>query len=409
MKLHRKIIFLIILSLLILNSNFAVAQNTSQYNNDPDIDDLNEKIDTSKEEIENLKKAAQEYQDKIEQYSNKSVSLKNQLSLIDNQIVKLEIDIKTTQLQVDKTKLEVEALAYEIEKEQQEIEAQKANLAEYIKLINLNDQKSNLEILILNDSLSSYFSQINYLEEIQNNIKNSVDRLKLLKETIELQKADKEKQQKELEDLKQELVQREEKLKHDLRAKEILLLETKSSEIQFERLLVQTKQRQNEIDSDIINLEDMIKDRISKLRSGSTSPGTTLLTWPIAPPHTVTAYFHDPDYPFRYIFEHPAIDLRAAQGTPIKAPAPGYVARVKDAGMGYSYIVLIHDNGISTVYGHVSAMYVQEDTYINTGEVIGLTGGAPGTRGAGNLSTGPHLHFEVRLNGIPVNPLEYLP
>ncbi|MBD3359898.1 MAG: peptidoglycan DD-metalloendopeptidase family protein [Candidatus Buchananbacteria bacterium] len=411
MKKTKKLIFLLILCLLILSCNFSVASETNYdlYSDDSEIQDLNQKIKNNQNKIENLKKATEEYAQKIEEYRDKAASLKNQISLLDNQILKLELDIKTTQLQIDKIKLEIESMEFQIDKEEKDIELQKNNLIEYIKLIDQTDQKSYLEILILNNSFAEFFNQLNYLEEIQNNIKNSVDRLKLLKEAIEVQRADKVTRQEELEELKQEQEAQEEKLKQENKAKEILLLETKSSEIQFERLLVETRQRQEAIGTDIVDIKHKIEDRIERLRSGSTSPKTTLLSWPIPAPHTVTAYFHDPDYPYRYIFEHPAIDLRASQGTAITAPAPGYVARIKDAGYGYSYIILIHDNNISTVYGHVSAMYVTEDTFVDTGDVIGLTGGMPGTLGAGNLSTGPHLHFEVRLNGIPVNPLEYLP
>lgn len=399
------------MGLFVLSSRFIVsAQNEETlYDNNPDIQKLNEKIDSNKEQIESLQKASEEYAQKIEEYKSKSATLKNQLALLDNQIIKLELDNKSTQLQVDKAKLEIESLDYQIDKEQAEIDLQKINLIEYIKLIDQNDKKSYLEILILNESFAEFFNQLSYLEDIQNNIQTTVDRLIILKQAIEVQKASKETQKVELEDLKLALEQKEDKLKDENKAKEIILMETKSSELDFQRLLTESKEQENAIEAKILDIEQEIKDKITRLRTGSTSPNSTLVIWPTPEPHVITTYFHDPEYPYRYIFEHPALDIRSKQGSPIKTPAPGYVARAKNAGYGYSYIILIHDNGISTVYGHMSKIYVKEDSYVEMGDVIGLSGGLPGTPGAGNLTTGPHLHFEVRLNGIPVNPLEYLP
>jgi murein DD-endopeptidase MepM/ murein hydrolase activator NlpD len=175
-------------------------------------------------------------------------------------------------------------------------------------------------------------------------------------------------------------------------------------------LLYQAVQEQEQANRDIKSLEDEVRKKLKSTGLGSLDQfGNTVFIWPVTVKKGISTYFYDPTYIFRKYFEHPAIDIPTPQGTPIKAAASGYVARAKDAGLGYSYIMLVHNGGFSTVYGHVSRIDVQEDTFVNKGQIIGATGGLPGTRGAGRLTTGPHLHFEVRSNGIPVNPLDYLP
>lgn len=104
---------------------------------------------------------------------------------------------------------------------------------------------------------------------------------------------------------------------------------------------------------------------------------------------------------YRWGRMHEGVDIAASTGTPIYAAASG---RVIFAGWksGYGKCVIInHGNGYQTVYGHASTIYVRSGQYINKGERIAAVGST-------GRSTGPHLHFEVRKNGIPQNPLKYI-
>ena len=97
---------------------------------------------------------------------------------------------------------------------------------------------------------------------------------------------------------------------------------------------------------------------------------------------------------------HEGIDIAAPTGTPIHAAASGTVIYAGWMG-GYGNIVIIdHGNGFATAYGHQSAIYVTSG-YVDQGQVIGGVGST-------GHSTGPHVHFEIRVNGVPVDPLNYL-
>lgn len=123
--------------------------------------------------------------------------------------------------------------------------------------------------------------------------------------------------------------------------------------------------------------------------------------WPCASPN-LTSYF---GYRVHPIFGtrklHAGIDVGAASGTPIYAAADGIVIESGWTG-GYGKAVIIdHGGGIATLYGHSSQLYVAPGQSVRRGQLIA----AIGTTG---FSTGPHLHFEVRLNGTPVDPLAYI-
>lgn len=103
-----------------------------------------------------------------------------------------------------------------------------------------------------------------------------------------------------------------------------------------------------------------------------------------------------------YYRMHSGLDIGGAQGQPIWAATEGIVIMAGWNG-GYGNTVIIqHANGTTTLYAHMSGFSVSNGAYVGTGDVIGSVGST-------GLSTGPHLHFEVRVNGSPVDPRPYLP
>jgi len=99
--------------------------------------------------------------------------------------------------------------------------------------------------------------------------------------------------------------------------------------------------------------------------------------------------------------QHNAIDISSAVGQPVRTPADGIVVKAEWAN-GYGNVIFVsHGYGYSTRYGHLSSFSVRPGQRIKRGDVIGHVGST-------GRSTGPHLHYEVRVNNNPVNPLEYI-
>ncbi len=99
---------------------------------------------------------------------------------------------------------------------------------------------------------------------------------------------------------------------------------------------------------------------------------------------------------------HTGIDLQAATGTPVHVTADGVVANAGWSGRYGKLVIIDHGNGIQTYYAHLSQFMVVPGEEVRQGQVIALSGGT-------GRATSPHLHYEVRLSGSPVNPYKYLP
>ncbi len=376
--------------------------------NTDEIQQLNKEIEARKQKIKDLEDTIAKTKTLIEQKQTQAVSLKNTLSILDNHAAQIELDIEATQEKIKQAALEIEALTLSIADKEKSIARQKKLIIAVIKNIHAADQKNYLEIMLTNDNFADFYNQSKYLETVYTDLGRSVKNLRLAKEDLDGKKAQVDKRKQQYDELKIALENKRQDLNDQIGVKSNLLVRTKSDEAAYRTLLANQKKQEQAIQNEISSYESEVRKKLEQSNKIDETV-TAELGWPLAN-HYITASFHDPDYPYRNVMEHNAIDIRASQGTPVYAAATGYVARAKRCTVAscYSYVLLVHSGEVSTVYGHLSSIAVADDQFVSRGDIIGYSGGKPGTVGAGQFTTAAHLHFEVRKNGIPVDPLGYL-
>ncbi|NQV12814.1 MAG: peptidoglycan DD-metalloendopeptidase family protein [Parcubacteria group bacterium] len=379
-----------------------------------DVEDLNQDVSERQKEINELEKQVSTIEEEITKKQQEEQSLNNQISILDGEIEKTETKIQETELKIDTTKKEITVKQAEIKQKEAEINKQKEVLAEFIRIMYQQDQKTTVEMMFSNRSFSDYLNEMQNTETLENKGQEVLEVVKQLKQDLAWQKQVLEAKRDSLQGLSDKLDISKSNLDEEKENKQQILGETQAQEDKYQALLEKARKEQENINVEIRDLEREIRKQLANRHEESDNQwdkikGDGTLSWPVNPYKGISAYFMDPSYASYFGVNHYAIDLPTPQGTPMYAPADGYVVRYRDAGYGYSYILLMHANDLSTVYGHTSASFVSAGQYVTEGQVIGLSGGTPGTKGAGLMTTGAHLHLEVRVNGVPVDPLRYLP
>jgi murein DD-endopeptidase MepM/ murein hydrolase activator NlpD len=133
------------------------------------------------------------------------------------------------------------------------------------------------------------------------------------------------------------------------------------------------------------------------------------ISWPIYPIEQIETFFDDEDFRENNGFPHRAIQIKATQGTPVYTARDGIVYHVtNNDNIGINRILVLHNNGYVSAYTYVNRVLVQEWDVVSRGQLLGYSGGEPGTRWAWFMSPGSNLTFAVFHNASPVDPLKIL-
>ncbi len=245
------------------------------------------------------------------------------------------------------------------------------------------------------------------LDLISSNTNDILDQLKLIQEERSYLLTKAATAQEEADTIREEL----EEVRLELEAQKAVRAEIKAEldvrRSHWDSVLVTAVQEQKDITNFIAAEEERIARELEEARRRAELEARlgqiTEAGWVLPSPGTITSWFGMRMHPILgYARMHNGVDFNCWTGDPIRAATDGIVIMAEYYG-GYGYTIIVqHANSISTLYAHLSGYSSQVNDYVVAGEQIGLCG----TTG---LSTGPHLHFEVRQSGILVNPVPYLP
>jgi murein DD-endopeptidase MepM/ murein hydrolase activator NlpD len=358
--------------------------------------DVQAQIDASNAQIEQLKAEIAQLQGQLNDTSAKRQTLQNAINGLTLNIQKLTKSITLTQTQIKQKDLEIGTLSTSISSTSDSITLSQAQVANSLRQLEALDAQPMVMTLLAGGTLSSFFDEATTLEALRVDLQDHIHTLATLKTDLETNKTAAEGKRKDLSTLNSQLNDQKTGLNIAKTEQNKLLTQTKNQESAYQAQIAQKQALQNKFEQDLLNYENQLN--LSVNPGSIPKAGTGVLAWPVAQPY-ITQYFGNTDFatqnPQVYGGKgHNAIDLRASPGTPIMAARQGVVLGTGNTDLtcpGASYgkwIFIKHDNGLSTIYAHLSTISVTEGQQVKTGQVIGYSD-------TSGYATGPHLHFGV--------------
>jgi murein DD-endopeptidase MepM/ murein hydrolase activator NlpD len=365
-----------------------------------------------KREISNLREEVEEASEKEAELLGRLDDTRDRRAELDDMVAELDDQIADVQAKVDKGAAAFDALTGEMVRMQLKLDAALAQEAEATRelrdravaaYINPTHISAAGAMLHAND-LREIAASKGYYRAIVADRKKALDRYTALKDQTEALRGEVEKKRNEAKAQQDVVLAEMAKLEGKRTQQDAVRDEVRAEELREESVLGEIRERKAEFQAEIAALQaesSVITALLRGVQVGvAIPPGSGRLSTPI-PGARITSQFGARMHPiFQEVRMHTGIDMGASAGTPIRAAADGTVVFAGARG-GYGNATIIdHGDLLATLSAHQSSIFVSVGQRVTRGQVIGAVG-------CTGYCTGPHLHFEVRVSGAPVNPLPY--
>jgi murein DD-endopeptidase MepM/ murein hydrolase activator NlpD len=364
-------------------------------------DDVQQKLQSARAKIKAAEHEKQSLNEQISDLDGRLAAIQEKLDGLGGQIDAVEDKLDVTEEKLAVLRKELRLKKLELEKAQAKLELEQDNFAQRAVLSYKSDDLDYVDVLLASSDFEDLISRVTTIHELLGGNNVLVGDLEDARDTVDAEKDAIAKREDAVADAARVLQEKSD---------ELAALKVQQAASQAAALAVR-QQKQGAlkgVNKDLAELERQEDQLLAESQalsgvvggSGSTGSGNGSLSWPVS--GSVVSPFGWRVHPILgYRKFHTGIDIAVGYGVPIHSAAAGSVIYASWMG-GYGNVIIVdHGDGLSTLYAHQSSLAVGNGAHVSRGQTVGYVGST-------GFSTGPHLHFEVRVNGNPVDPMGYL-
>ncbi len=356
-------------------------------------DELKNKIDDRQAQIKKLEEEIKQFNTEVENANKEAKTLESTIKTLDLTKKKITTDINLTENKISKTNLTIQQIGGEISTKEEQIENNRMAVTNAIKNAQFIEHNNFINMLLTSKSISDIWKDVDNIQTIREAIREKTRYLSGLKKELEVKQDDLSEQKEELVDLKQDLSGKKQAVEYTVKEKASVLVQTKSKEQAFKELVKTKEQQKAQYLKELFEYESQLRYLIDPNSYPKGKP--SILAWPLDNVRITQRFGKTVGSEKLYTSgSHNGVDFGASLGTRVKNVLTGTVVGSGNTDQYpgcYSFgkwVMVRHENGLSTIYAHLSVISVNNGQKLETGDTIGFSGNT-------GYSTGPHLHISV--------------
>lgn len=351
-----------------------------------------DELSDKQQQLNQVSREINQQRSNLQNKKKQEQSIMGELKSLESDIFTVEAQINSLNERIKYLEDSISSLKKDIEENERELQEKSDILGKRLVYMYEEGDVSYLEVLLDATDVKDFLTRYDMLSMIVDSDVKLIESIEEQRAELDLQKSELEVKQKELVSIREEQETKKNSLNEKKELKEDYLSSVRSEAKAYEQALAELEQASNQ-------LEAMIRQIQS---GGSTVVGSGIYTWPTPGYSNITSSYGMRYHPVLKTRKmHTGVDIGAPMGANIVAADSGTVIFAGWMNGYGNVIVLDHGNGMSTLYAHQSSFAVSNGATVVKGQTIGKVGST-------GWSTGPHLHFEVRINGAYTDPLPYI-